>query len=75
MLLQGDKLGMEVTSEGTLSFLVNGKSQGVAAHNVYATNKLVYGFVDHYGQAVTSTISEGRLMAGLGLVHNSIKPG
>ena len=57
---QGDKLGMEISREGTLQFLVNDRSQGAAATNVYSTDKLVYGFVDHYGQAVTSTIAEGQ---------------
>ena len=42
-----------------LSFHVNGENQGPAASNVYSTDKHVYGFVDHYGQAVTSTITEG----------------
>ena len=58
--IQGDKLGMEISREGTLQFLVNDRSQGAAATNVYSTDKLVYGFVDHYGQAVTSTIAEGK---------------
>lgn len=57
-LKKGDKLGMEISREGTLQFLVNDRSQGTAATNVYSTDKLVYGFVDHYGQAVTSTIAE-----------------
>ena len=51
---------MEISREGTLQFLVNDRSQGAAATNVYSTDKLVYGFVDHYGQAVTSTIAEGQ---------------
>ena len=50
---------MEITSDGTLHFLVNDKSQGPAALNVYSTDKQVYGFVDHYGQAVTSSIVQG----------------
>ena len=53
---------MEISREGTLQFLVNDRSQGAAATNVYSTDKLVYGFVDHYGQAVTSTISEGQFI-------------
>lgn len=57
-LRKGDKLGMEITKEGTLHFLVNDKSQGRAAGNVYTADKHVYGFIDHYGQAVTSTITE-----------------
>lgn len=55
---KGDKLGIEISSDGVLSFHVNGENQGAAATNVYSTEKHVYGFVDHYGQAVTSTITE-----------------
>ena len=57
-LEKGDKLGIEILSNGTLKYSVNGVDQGAATSEIYNTNKHVYGFVDHYGQAVTSTIVE-----------------
>lgn len=56
---KGDRIGMVVSSEGQLNFMVNEEPQGIAANRLYNTDDLVYGFVDHYGQAVTSTISVG----------------
>lgn len=43
---QGEKIGMRVTHAGDLIFIVNGRSQGVAASNVYKEGYDVYPVLD-----------------------------
>lgn len=45
-LKQDDRLGLQLSPEGELSFFVNGMSQGVAAYGVYDSGYDVYGFLE-----------------------------
>ena len=47
-LRKGDYLGMQVSHDGVLTFFVNGKSQGVAAQDVYQEGYDLYPVVDVY---------------------------
>ena len=49
-LREGDRLGLQVSHDGVLTFFVNGKSQGVAAQGVYQDGYDLYSVVDVYGQ-------------------------
>lgn len=57
-LREGDKLGLQITHNGTLSFFANGKHQGIALLDVYRPTYDVYATVDHYGNAVSTTITK-----------------
>ena len=52
----GSRLGFRLSYDGALSFLVNGKSQGVAAENVYLRGHDVYAVVDHYANCKATRI-------------------
>jgi len=45
-LQQGDRVGLQLTAQGHLSFFVNGLNQGVAAEGVYRQHWDVYCFVE-----------------------------
>ena len=45
-LRQEDKMGLQLSRDGDLSFFVNGVSQGVAAHGIYQPGFHVYCFVE-----------------------------
>ena len=45
-LCEGDRLGLQVSHDGVLTFFVNGKSQGVAAQAVYQDGYNLYPVVD-----------------------------
>ena len=45
-LREGDRLGLQVSHNGVLTFFVNGKSQGVAAQGVYQDGYDLYAVVD-----------------------------
>ena len=45
-LKQDDRIGLQLSAEGELSFFVNGMSQGVAAYGVYDSQYDVYGFIE-----------------------------
>lgn len=45
-LRQDDHLGLQLSSEGDLTFFVNGMSQGVAAHRIYQPGYDVYCFLE-----------------------------
>ena len=49
-LREGDRLGLQVSHDGVLTFFVNGKSQGVAAQGVYQEGYDLYAVVDVYGR-------------------------
>ena len=57
-LKEGDRVGLEITKDGVLSFFLNGKHQGVAARDVYRRGYDVYALVNHYGQAYASVITK-----------------
>lgn len=56
-LKEGDRLGIIITSKGVLHFLVNGKSQGAATHNIYRMGHDVYVVVDHYANCKATRIT------------------
>lgn len=42
----GDKVGFRLTPDGTVSFFVNGKSQGVVARNIHKEGFNIFPVVD-----------------------------
>jgi len=56
-LRKGGRVGMQISHDGVLIFLVNGKSQGVVAQDVYQKGFDVYAVVDVYGQCTTVKIT------------------
>ncbi len=57
-LRKGGRLGLQITNEGVLSFYVNDAYQGVASTNAYVTGYDTYAIVDHYGNAISTSISK-----------------
>ena len=45
-LRSGDRIGVQVKSNGELTFFIDGKSQGVAARNIYSKDHDLYVVVD-----------------------------
>lgn len=61
---EGHRVGLRLTHDGVLSFFVNGKSQGVAAENIYLKGFDVYIVVDHYANCKATRITRaGKSMA------------
>ncbi len=56
-LTVGSRLGFRLSYDGALSFLVDGKSHGVAAENVYLKAHDVYAVVDHYANCKATRIT------------------
>ena len=56
-LREGDRVGMRLSHDGVLVFFVNGKSQGIAAENIYDKNSDVYAVVDHYANCKATEIT------------------
>ena len=56
-LRAGDRVGLRLSHDGTLSFFVNGESQGVAADGVYRKGYCVYPVVDHYANCKATRIT------------------
>lgn len=56
-LREGDRVGMRLSHDGVLVFFVNGKSQGVAAENIYDKETDVYAVVDHYANCKATVIT------------------
>lgn len=61
-LREGDRVGMRLSHDGVLVFFVNGKSQGVAAENIYDRNCDVYAVVDHYANCRATVITRAGKM-------------
>ena len=55
-LREKDRLGFRLTHDGTLSFFVNGVSNGVAAKEVYLPGYDVYPVIDHYANCKATRI-------------------
>lgn len=53
----GDRLGLQLTRKGELSFFVNGVYQGLAAKGVYMSGYDVYAVVDHYGSCKATQVT------------------
>jgi len=56
-LRKGDRVGMQISHDGVLIFFVNGKSQGVAAQDVYQKGFDVYAVVDVYAQCTAVKVT------------------
>ena len=56
-LREGDRVGLRLSNDGVLVFFVNGKSQGVAAENIYDKEFDVYAVVDHYANCKSTVIT------------------
>lgn len=56
-LREGDRVGLRLSHDGVLVFFVNGKSQGIAAENIYDKNCDVYAVVDHYANCKATSIT------------------
>ena len=56
-LHEGNRLGLRVSYDGVLTFFVNGKSQGIAAQDVYQEGYDLYPVVDVYGRCTAVRIT------------------
>jgi len=56
-LRKGGRVGMQISHDGVLIFLVNGKSQGVVAQDVYQKGFDVYAVVDVYAQCTAVKVT------------------
>lgn len=61
-LHKGDRVGMQISHDGVLIFFVNGKSQGVAAQDVYQKGFDVYAVVDVYAQCTAVKITRAGIL-------------
>ena len=53
----GSKVGLRLSYDGVLTFFVDGRSQGVAAENIYLKGYDVYIVVDHYANCKATRIT------------------
>ena len=65
-LREGDRLGMQVSHDGVLTFFVNGTSQGVAAQGVYQDGYDLYAVVNVYANCTAVRIRR----AGMFTLHS-----
>ena len=56
-LREGDRVGLSLNKNGDLSFLINGRSQGVACRNIVSEDHNLFAVVDHYGKCVETRIT------------------
>ena len=56
-LRAGSRVGLRVDSNGNLTFLVDGHSQGVASKNVVSKGHKLYVVVDHYANCIETRIT------------------
>ena len=57
-LREGDCVGLRLSQDGVLEFLVNGESQGIVAKNIYTRNSDVYAVVDHISNCYATVITK-----------------
>ena len=57
-LHEGDHVGLRLSQDGVVEFLVNGESQGIAANNIYTRKSDVYAVVDHLSNCVATVITK-----------------
>ena len=57
-LREEDYVGLHLSQDGVLEFIVNGESQGIAAKNIYTRDSDIYAFVDHYANCVATVITK-----------------
>ena len=56
-LIKGDRVGLLITSDGELHFLVNGEPQGRATYGIYRPGYDVYIAVNHWGKCKATRIT------------------
>ena len=56
-LREGDRLGLLITSDGELHFLINSEPQGRATYGIYRSGYDVYIAVDHFGNCKATRIT------------------
>ena len=56
-LREGDRVGLLITSDGELYFLVNGEPQGRTTYGIYRPGYDVYITVDHFGNCKATRIT------------------
>ena len=56
-LRKGDRVGLLLSKNGDLSFLINGRSQGVACRNIVSEDHNLFVVVDHYGDCYETRIT------------------
>lgn len=56
-LREGDRVGLRLSHDGVLVFFVNGKSQGIAAEDIYDKEHDVYAVVDHYANCKATEVT------------------
>ena len=56
-LRAGKRVGLRIDNNGNLSFLVDGRSQGIAHENVFSKGYKLYVLVDHYARCVETRIT------------------
>ena len=64
-LRKGDRLGLQVSHDGVLTFFVNGKSQGVAAQGVYQDGYDLYPVVDVFANCKAVRITRAGMFTHL----------
>ena len=62
-LREGDCVGLLLSEDGVLEFTVNGKSQGIAAENIYTRNRFrdIYAYVGHWNAVATKITKAGKM--------------
>lgn len=56
-LREGDRLGMQISPQGTLEYFLNGKPQGVVVTNLHKPGHDLYIVVDHYANCKSTKIT------------------
>ena len=56
-LREDDRVGLSLNKNGDLSFLINGRLQGVACRNIVSEDHNLFAVVDHYGKCVETRIT------------------
>lgn len=64
-LREGDRLGIQITTQGELKYLLNGKIQGIATTDVYRPGYDVYAVVDHYANCKATKITRASKNIGI----------
>lgn len=63
-LRAGSRVGLRVDSNGSLIFLVDGHSQGVASENIISKGYKLYVVVDHYANCIETRITRAGELLG-----------
>lgn len=72
-LQQGDKVGMKLTENGDLYFLVNNINQGLAAKDVYREGWDIYLHVVVYGKCIAIRITKAGLSSKTAVCHGLVE--